>query len=1160
MLAASPTRREIMSQPLERELRRELAVVMFTDMAGYTALMQRDEAAALWSRKRHRTVLESCLSDHGGELLQYFGDGSLSIFRSSLQAVEAAVAIQRELEGRPALRIGLHAGEIAYDEQGAYGDAVNIAARLEALSVPGGILVSDKIFDDIRRHPRLAVEPKGPVRLKNVADAVETFAVAVDGVTVPPDPIASPGTAGDGMPPELVSRLERHGQSPRYRPIHTGTFPGRAPLVGRDREIRLLKDRMERAEDGHGGLAIFRGARGVGKTRLAQEAAEFARSSGWTVLWGRAYAAEKLVPFAPVSDAFLPLLQGLPSDCLEFLAPGGQDALRSLFPVLGSPSGSLRERHGERGELRAELFWHLLGLVTKLTERHPVLIVFEDLDFADRSSLELISFLARQAVDRRVFVICQYVGTDRQRRQQLLSIQESLMAADGCVTFDLEPLPRSETDEFVRRVLGVEDQETFGLAGLLHQWTGGNAFFLTGSLRGLIESGVLRREAGSWKGLEVESLQLPHSVRDTVLVWMVGLSESARQLAELLAVIGRQVSYEVLRSVSGREEADVALLLEELTRHQILMESADRWDLLYDFRHPLIRETLRSEIPLTRRRGLHALVAEALEAYYGDHAEEHADELAYHFGQANASRVGPKAVLYLSLAGRTALTRNADGEAATYLQEALDRTEAARPGRERERIESTVPRRHILSGLARARRREGEIQASLALWRRLLAEAADDRQEVASIHRQIGIALMAGGMLEEAIDEFDRAREWAEDAGDLALVVRVRLAQGMCYHATGRGKAGLEVTSSALALAEQLEDPALLGRVHSAFLRLHIWTGQLDRVRSHAEKAMELSRLSGDRSAEFWSLWALGAMEGLIGNTPGMAHQVDLAQRLADELGSPFLRLETTELSVELAYARGQWERALDIGLPAIDLARSLGHRSVLTRLLVWVSRVFLGRSDFDRAEALTQEAWEVSEASSALDERAFADVHSVVPAHVGRALCHLAKGEWGEAIRTAEGALSIADRTGYVVWAIHHILPIIAEAAIRSDDLDRAAATGRRMRVEAELVGHPLGFAWADACDAVLAWLEGNAEAGAASLRQGAESLETIPLTYEAARLRRQLAGRLAEVGDREGALLELGRVHHVFEELGAKGELQKTVEMFREMDVTPPGFEGSP
>ena len=417
---------------------------------------------------------------------------------------------------------------------------------------------------------------------------------------------------------------------------------------------------------------------------------------------------------------------------------------------------------------------------------------------------------------------------------------------------------------------------------------------------------------------------------------------------------------------------------------------------------------------------------------------------------------------------------------------------------------------------------------------------------------------MAGGDLEEAIDELETAAECARSADDQPLLIRIQLAQGVCYHAAGQGSTGVSVVQSALEIAEALDNPALLGRVHSAFLRLHIWTGQLDKVRAHAEKALRLSRESGDRGVEFWSQWAMGAMEGLIGNTTAMADRIEKARALADEIGSPFLQLETIELSVELAYARGDWDEALAVGEPAIELARSLGQMSTLPRILVWVSLIHLGRSEFEKADERTTEAWEMSGADRAMAERQYMDVHSVVPAHIGRASYHLAKGEWDEAVRIAEAGLAIADRTGYVVWAIHHILPIIAEASVHSRDLDRAEAVSRRMRREAELVGHPLGLAWADACDAVLGWLQGDPESGAVSLRKGVESLETIPLTYEAARLRRQLAGRLAEIGDRDGSLTELRHVHEVFTRLGAKHELDKTIIMFGEIDAEPPQSEG--
>ncbi len=582
-----------MNQSTSPQLSRHLAAVMFTDMEGYTALMQRDEAAALRSRERHRSALQRSVPTHDGDLLQYFGDGSLSIFRSSVQAVEAAVAIQRDLRGDPALRIGLHAGDIAYDEQGAYGDAINIAARLEALSVPGGILVSEKIFDDIRRHPELTTVPGGLARLKSIAEAVRTFALSVEGVAVPTDPIGAGSEDTSQLPAQLRERLDDRARQPAYASAPTGTIPGLVPLVGRSREVETLGHLLEQTEHRSGNTAFIRGPRGAGKTRLAREAAEYARSRGWTVLSGRAYPAERLVPFAPFSDAFLPILQGLSDEALRELAPGGEDALYALFPALGARPPAPHEPHGDPGELQARIFWHFTGMLGRLAAHRPVVLIIEDLDFADRSSLELFHFVARHCTDKPILLVGEYTGLDPKRKRELVEIEQSLMGMSAATVFDLEPLTEEGTGEFLRRALDIEDQDISDLTSLVYHWTRGNPFFLTGTLRALVEARVLWRDGGIWHGLELESIELPHSVRDAVLVWMGHLSERALNLAELLSVLGTQVSYDMLTHLSDMDEAEVAGALDELLRHQILVESEDRWRLVYDFRHRLIHETLR---------------------------------------------------------------------------------------------------------------------------------------------------------------------------------------------------------------------------------------------------------------------------------------------------------------------------------------------------------------------------------------------------------------------------------------------------------------------------------------------------------------------------------------------------------------------------------------
>ncbi len=168
-------------------LTRQLAAVMFADMTGYTAMMQEDEQRAMKLRDRQRQVLEKYIPGHNGKIIQYFGDGTLSIFGSAIDAVNAAIAIQNELQKDPKvlLRVGIHSGDIAYDHQGVYGDCVNLASRIEALSVPGAVLVSDKVFDEIKNQAGIQTAMLGKFNLKNVKRQVEIFAIANEGLIVP---------------------------------------------------------------------------------------------------------------------------------------------------------------------------------------------------------------------------------------------------------------------------------------------------------------------------------------------------------------------------------------------------------------------------------------------------------------------------------------------------------------------------------------------------------------------------------------------------------------------------------------------------------------------------------------------------------------------------------------------------------------------------------------------------------------------------------------------------------------------------------------------------------------------------------------------------------------------------------------------------------------
>lgn len=166
---------------------RQLAAILFADMTGYTSLMQQNEQLARQKRKRLKDVLESSIQRYNGRILQYYGDGSLSIFNSAVDSIGCSIEIQTLLQQEPKveIRMGIHTGDVIIEDESVYGDGVNLASRIESLAVPGGIFISEKVYDEIRNHQAFVTREMGYFELKNVREPVRIFAIANEGIAVP---------------------------------------------------------------------------------------------------------------------------------------------------------------------------------------------------------------------------------------------------------------------------------------------------------------------------------------------------------------------------------------------------------------------------------------------------------------------------------------------------------------------------------------------------------------------------------------------------------------------------------------------------------------------------------------------------------------------------------------------------------------------------------------------------------------------------------------------------------------------------------------------------------------------------------------------------------------------------------------------------------------
>jgi adenylate cyclase len=166
---------------------RQLAAILFADMTGYTALMQENEQLARSKRRRLKEVLEKTIEQFHGKILQYYGDGSLSIFSSAIDSVRCAIDIQQQLQQEPKveLRMGIHTGDVIVEDEAIYGDGVNLASRIESMAVPGGIFISEKVYDEIKNQDNIISRELGYFELKNVKQPVRLFAIANNGIVVP---------------------------------------------------------------------------------------------------------------------------------------------------------------------------------------------------------------------------------------------------------------------------------------------------------------------------------------------------------------------------------------------------------------------------------------------------------------------------------------------------------------------------------------------------------------------------------------------------------------------------------------------------------------------------------------------------------------------------------------------------------------------------------------------------------------------------------------------------------------------------------------------------------------------------------------------------------------------------------------------------------------
>jgi len=707
---------KILTQRDRIEGERKQVTVMFCDMEGFTPLVERlgPEEAYLVMDQVYEILIHQ-VNEFEGTVNEMTGDGIMALFGAPIALEEApqralwsSLSIHREIAkfndqkkifGPIGMRIGIHSGPVVVGTLGndlrvefkAVGDTVNLASRMESLAEPGTTCTTETVFrltKDFFKYERL-----GKKAVKGKALAIPVYKVL--------------SAKQDGYRPRLGSE----------RMIFSR-------MIGRDTELEMLEQYVRKVVKGTGAIVNIIGEAGIGKSRLLDELYKCEAVKKVMLLEGKAVSMGRNLSFHPIIDLLKQWTRISPNDngatafkkLEDTIASLFQDKVGEVLPSVATLMGiklpeSYRERiKGIEGEALEKLILkNMRDLLISANELSPLMIVIEDLHWADKSSIELLGSLFRLAETQRILFINLLRPGDKETGDRIVeTTRENL--PQHYVEIALRPLDERMSESLITNMLNISGVHHALIRRIVRR-AGGNPYFVEEVVRSLVDEEAVVLRNGKFEVTEkISTVAIPITINDVLMARIDRLEVQARNLVKLASVIGRSFFYRVLSEVASTVQ-NIDDRLSYLKEIELFQERRRMEELEYLFKHALAQEAAYDSILPQKRKQLHLKVAGSIEKVFGEKLHEFYGMLAYHFSRGENP---DKAEEYLLKAGAEALKSSASNEALYYYEEAL------------------------------------------TLYLKKNPDVADPAK-VAMLEKNIAIALYNRGQYVEAVDYFDKA-------------------------------------------------------------------------------------------------------------------------------------------------------------------------------------------------------------------------------------------------------------------------------------------------------------------------------------------------------------------------------------------------------------------
>lgn len=768
---------------------------------------------------------------------------------------------------------------------------------------------------------------KDPGQRPESAADVRTALSAVD-LSIAPSPAVEEGQASG-----VDALRQGRGAGMSLDSLAGGVF------VGRVKENGDLRAALDETISGHGRLVVIGGAPGIGKTRVALELATYAGLRHCQVLWGRCYEGSGAPPYWPWVQAIRTYIRERDPQQLRSEMGSGASVIAEVVSEVRQRLPDLQQApQVDRPEAaRFRLFDSLTAFFQGASRTQPIVLVLDDLQWADKPSLLLLEFIARELAGSRLLVVATYRDAGLSRQHPLVETLGELNRERLFQRVVLEGLNRDDVARFIEIASGLKPP--VGLTDTVYRQTQGNPLFVTEIVRLLVQEGSLSQEGvrdrRSW------TVRIPAGVREVVGRRLNRLSPQCTEMLVTAAAIGREFSLRQLSAVIENATEDALLPLVEEVLAARLVDEVQSAVGRYQFANEIVRETLLDELSATRRARLHARIAESLERLYEAQPEAPVAELAHHF-EAAQQVLGPaKLIKYSIAAGERALKRLAYEEALGHYERAM----AARQGdvpspgdgsfaQVRIGVVTDLTMADVLSGLASAQvasRGREHLQESIDSLRKAFtyyisagergrAVAAVLRFPIPKVHATTGVA----DLLEEtlALVEPD-----SPEAGKLysRLGLFISFERGDYRQATAAFSRALEIAGRTHDVGLEIQT-----RANSAVVE---WTHlRIEEAMKTSLHVIELASHTGDPQVQFESHEIASVALSVLGRSESAVTHASAALGFAEQLRSRLATTLAIAANIELAVFLGDWKRTRDLA----ERERQFGplDQRILTPLL----------------------------------------------------------------------------------------------------------------------------------------------------------------------------------------------------------------------------------